>query len=101
MPIDRTDTAARTIRMLAHFLHRKPSAFTLADNLRQTWKMTDKDLEILEIWIEGPISASMKGFFQDVAADVKVQDLQDPQTVTTVRSLVTLIWKGIPADNKA
>jgi hypothetical protein len=63
--------------------------------------MTDKDFEVLEIWIEGPISPSMNGFFQDVQADVRVSDLQDPKVVSTVQSLAALIWKSIPASNKA
>jgi hypothetical protein len=100
MQIDRIDTSERTVKMMAHFLHRKPEDFALDDNLRQKWKMTDKDLEILEIWIEGPISPSMKGFFQDVAADVRVTDLQDPKTVSTLKTLISLIWKCIPSDNK-
>ena len=72
----------------------------MSDDLRQDWRMADNDFEVLEIWIEGPISPSVDGFFQDVQADVRVNDLQDPQIVGTVQSLATLIWNNIPAANK-
>jgi hypothetical protein len=61
--------------------------------------MTNKDLEVLELWIEGPISASNSGFFQDVAADVRTADLQKPGVVT-VKDLADLIWRNIPAANR-
>jgi len=86
--------------MMANFLHRKPKELSMSDDLRKDWNITDKDLEVLEIWIEGPISTSMKGFFQDVLADVRVTDLQDPKVVSTLKSLATLIWKCIPAVKK-
>jgi hypothetical protein len=86
--------------MMANFLHRKPNDINMSDNLRDDWKMSDKDFEILEIWIEGPISTSVKGFFQDVQTDVRVSDLQDPKTISTVESLAKLIWKCTPAENK-
>ena len=86
--------------MMAHFLHQSPKKISLSDHLRQDWKMTDKDLEILEIWIEGPISPSVTGFFQEVQTDVRVQDLQNPRIVSTVESLARLIWKSTPAKYK-
>jgi hypothetical protein len=54
--IDKIEAARRTILLMADFLHREPRQLSLEDNLRKKWFMTDKDLEVLEIWIEGPIS---------------------------------------------
>jgi hypothetical protein len=101
MKITLAETSRRTIRMLADFLHRKPSELQLGQNLRKKWKMTDKDLEVLEIWIEGPISASLPGFFQDVQADAHVDELQDEDTVSTISSLVDYIWANLPDSSKA
>ena len=99
--IDRIENASRTILMVADFLHREPTAINPDDKLREDWNMTNDDLEVLELWIEGPISRTVEGFFQDVAADVSVADLQNPKIVKTVSNLATLIWKSIPAANKA
>lgn len=100
MKIDLVETSDRTIAMMANFLHRQPAELQLADNLRKKWKMTAKDFEILEIWIEGPISASVRGYFQDVGADVSVAELQDEDVVSTIDTLVDLIWDNIPEENK-
>lgn len=72
----------------------------MADNLRTKWKLRPKDFEVLEIWIEGPISASVKGFFQDAQTDVSVSELQNAKVVSTIESLAKLIWKKTPAANK-
>ena len=72
----------------------------LSDDLRGDWNLTDKDFEVLELWIEGPISKSKKGFFQDANTDVRVSDLQNPKVVDTVESLAELIWKRTPDENK-
>lgn len=101
MKITRAQTSARTIKMLANFMHRKPAELHLADNLRTKWKLTPDDFEILELWIEQPISPSLPGYFQDVGADVTVADLQNAQKVPTIGTLVVLIWDSIPAANKA
>jgi hypothetical protein len=101
MKINKVETGSRTIVMLANFFHRKDDEIKMSDDLRQDWNMTDKDFEVLEIWIEGPITGAIKGYFQDVQADVRVSDLQDPKTVSTVQSLATLIWRCIPEANKA
>lgn len=85
--------------MLAHFLHRAPREIRLKDRLRSDWLLTAKDLEVLEIWIEGPISASVPGFFQDVNADVRASDLQKP-SVVTVKDLSALIWNNLPAAHR-
>src|ERR1035441_2441188 len=86
MKIDKVETGRRTILMMANFLHREPKEITMTDDLRQDWNMTDKDFEILEIWIEGPISTTVQGYFQDVQTDVRVSALQDPKVVSTVQS---------------
>ena len=100
MKIDKAECTLRTLQMVAHFLHRAPGEIKLKDRLRSDWSMTNKDLEVLEIWIEGPISASVPGFFQDVAADVRTADLQKP-TVVTVKDLSALIWRNIPASHRS
>lgn len=86
--------------MMAHFLHRNPAELSMADNLRAKWRMRPKDFEVLEIWIEGPISASVKGFFQDAQTDVSVSELQNAKVVSTVESLARLIWNKTPMTNK-
>lgn len=85
--------------MLAHFLHRAPREIQLKDRLRSDWLLTAKDLEVLEIWIEGPISASVPGFFQDVNVDVRTSDLRKA-SVVTVKDLASLIWNNLPKENR-
>ena len=103
MPIDITETSRRTILMVAEFVHRLPSQVDLSDDLRKKWKIQDGDFPVLRMWIEGPIAPPnppSPGYFQDVAARVSLADLQDPDTVNTVSSLVDVIWAGIPDSNK-
>jgi hypothetical protein len=100
MKIDRIETGRRTIRMMANFLHRPISSIEMAQDLRKDWDMTEGDFEVLEIWIEGPISQSLPGFFQDVGADVHRADLKDPDTVSTIGTLSDLIWTSIPEANQ-
>lgn len=103
MQIDITEASRRTLIMMAEFLHRLPSQVDLEDNLRKKWQMQDGDFPLLHIWIEGPITPPnppTAGYFEDVAARVKLADLQDPQTVSTISSLVKVIWAGIPDENK-
>ena len=83
--------------MVAHFVHRDAKEILMNQDLRKDLFLTDKDLEVLEIWIEGPISASVKGVFQDVQTDVSVLELQDPETISTVATLADYIWKKTPA----
>lgn len=85
--------------MLANFLHCRPAEMKPNQDLRKDWKMTDTDLEVLEIWIEGPISRSMPGFFQDAMADVSPADLLNP-ALKTVKDLDSLIWDHVPPANK-
>ncbi len=99
MKIDKSECVSRTLQMLAHFLHRQPKEISLKDRLRSDWSLTNKDLEVLEIWIEGPISASNPGFFQDVNADVRTAALQKSSLVT-VKDLSGLIWNNIPKANR-
>jgi hypothetical protein len=99
MTIDKSECTSRTLQMMADFLHREPAEILLKDRLRSDWSLNDKDLEVLEIWIEGPISASNPGFFQDVAADVRTADLQK-DSVVTIKDLAALIWKNIPAAHR-
>ena len=101
MKITRIETGRRTVLMMAHFLHRDPREIDMAQNLRNDWRMTDRDFEVLELWIEGPISPSVPGFFQDAATDVRVADLQNRRVVATIESLARLIWKSTPASNRA
>jgi hypothetical protein len=100
MKINEVEAASRTILMMANFLHRDPSDIDLEDDLRTDWDMTERDFPILETWIEGPISRSIPGYFQDVLADVHELDLVNPQVVSTIDSLFDLIWANIPPANK-
>lgn len=99
MKIDRVETGMRTLLMLGDFLHRDPAEINMTDDLRDRWHLTDRKFQVLELWIEGPIN-TLPGFFQDVQADVRVSDLQNPKTVSTVESLAELIWNNIPAQNQ-
>lgn len=88
--------------MLADFLNEPPRAFRTSQKLKKDWDMTDDDLEVLERWIEGPISISkaVPGFFQDVGAQVTPADLKDAKKAGTVGLLSELIWQGIPHANR-
>jgi hypothetical protein len=86
--------------MLADFAHCEPREVTLANDLRKDLRFTDKDLEVLEVWIEGPISKARRGYFQVFDTDVRVSDLVDPKKVKTVKSLLNLIWKSTPVENR-
>ena len=96
--IDREQLGDRTVSMMADFLHRDPVSIDLKENMRKDWNMTDRDFEILETWIEGPIDG-FPGFFQDVEADVTRKELLDPE-LKTGEQLAKLIWNRIPKEHK-
>jgi hypothetical protein len=100
MKIDRSENTRRTIAMMANFLHQDPANIQLDQNLRKFWKMTDGDFDMLEGWIERPISRSLNGYFQDVMADVSLPDLRNPK-LNTIDDLEDLIWRRIPKENKS
>lgn len=85
--------------MLAHFLNRRAGEIKMKLRLRKDLDFNDADLEILEQWIEGPISRTMPGFFQDVGTDVRGSRLIALNGTATVLDLAQLIWEGTPADN--
>lgn len=100
MKIDETDSGVRTLEMLRDYMFlAKNAKIGLKDELRKTLGFEDKDLMLLETWIEGPIGTTAPGYFHDVGADVSRADLLNPK-LKTVGDLMDLIWDHIPEEHK-
>lgn len=98
--MNRIELGQRTIKMLAHFLNLRVSEIKMKSRLRKDLGFNDADLEILEQWIEGPISRTVPGFFQDVGTDVRTSSLTDFKASATVMDLAELIWNDTPVANQ-